>query len=157
MKSLLLPIISVGIFVFASAARAEIKVVIEHNIGENATSRFKFKNVPAPSRGDAATRAKFTIVDGQRDQNGGDLDQLHDVKVPSESDQPAANFFFRAGSAGGCLMIDLGSAIEVKQVNTYSWHADARAPQVYNLFASDGKSDEFKTELKNGADRGKAG
>src|SRR5687767_6101323 len=76
----------------SATALAEIKVVAERN--ESGDASFKFKTVPAPSRGDAATKAKFTIVDGERDSNGGDLAQLHDGRVPSEDDQPARNFFF---------------------------------------------------------------
>lgn len=128
---------------------ADIKVVAEHN--ETATG-FKFKNVPAPSRGDAATKAKFTIVDGERDSNGGDLAQLHDGRVPSEDDQPARNFFFGQGADGGRLQIDLGTNITIKQVNTYSWHSNARGPQVYKLYASDGAADGFKAEPKRATD-----
>ena len=41
------------------------------------------------------------------------------------------------------LQVDLGSAIEIKQVNTYSWHAKERGPQVYALFGSDGTDAGF--------------
>jgi hypothetical protein len=92
---------------------------------------------------DTATTAQFTLVDGQRDLNGGDLAVLHDGKVPTQEDEPGANFFFRAGTEGGRIQVDLGRVITVKQVNTYSWHAGDRAPQVYKLFASDGASSGF--------------
>jgi len=82
-------------------AVAEIKTVVEHIDNEHATAAFKFKNVPSPSKNDAATKAKFTIVDGQRDENGGELDKLNDGKVPSEQDQPAENFFFGQRTDGG--------------------------------------------------------
>ena len=39
--------------------------------------------------------------------------------------------------------LDLGNAIEITQVNTYSWHANSRGPQVYNLFASEGAGPGF--------------
>jgi len=41
------------------AARAEVKVVIDRNDEGVATAAFKFKNVPAPARNDAASTAKF--------------------------------------------------------------------------------------------------
>src|ERR1043166_4784295 len=104
MKTRLLLFASVVLFVFAFCSRAEIKVVTERNASSDATAKFKFKNVPAPSRSDAATQAKFTIVDGARDQNGGELDQLHDGRVPTPEGQPAGNFFCRAGSEGGRLV-----------------------------------------------------
>ena len=134
------------------AARGEIKVVIDHNDNEHSTAEFKFKSAPAPSKTDAATTAKFKIIDGDRDDAGADLDVLHDGKLPSEADQPAANFFFNVATEGGRLGVDLGEVIEIKQVNTYSWHTDTRAPQVYNLFASDGTGSGFKAEPKKGTD-----
>src|SRR6266705_2836984 len=121
-------------------ALAEIKTVVEHIDNEHATAAFKFKNIPSPSKNDAATKAKFTIVDGQRDENGGELDKLNDGQVPSEQDQPAENFFFGQRTDGGRLLIDLGSAITIKQINSYSWHPDTRGPQVYKLYGSDGKA-----------------
>src|SRR5689334_14873092 len=83
------------------------------------SAAFKFKNVPSPSSTDLATKARFAIVDGVRYANGGDLDKLHDGKLPSGEDQPSENFFFDAGTAGGRLLIDFGSAVAISQVNTY--------------------------------------
>jgi hypothetical protein len=130
----------------------EVKITVAHRNSSEATRSFDFKNIPAPSKNDAATAAKFTLVDGARDQNGGELDVLHDGRMPREEDQPNANFFFRQNSDGGRIQIDLGSATTIKEVNTYSWHGDARAPQVYKLYASTGKGDAFKAEPKRDTD-----
>src|SRR4051794_21024678 len=81
-----------------SSARAEVQVTVERNEGEHATRDFAFKNVPRPAQADAATNAKFTLVDGTRDRSGGRLDVLHDGKGPSEEDQPGGNFFFNPGA-----------------------------------------------------------
>ena len=148
------------VLVFTMACQAEIKTVTGRNGNESAAFDFKFKNTPQPSRNDAATRATFTIVDGRRDRNGGNLDKLHDGKVPTEGDQPSENFFFNAGTEGGRLLIDLGDAIEIKQVNTYSWHPNTRGPQLYKLYASNGKpapsgaegADGFIQQPKKGTD-----
>ena len=113
---------------------------------------FSLKPVPAPANNDAATAATFTLVDGTRDPNGGTLDVLHDGRVPNGEDEPAANFFFRAGTDGGRIQIDLGKVISVKQVNTYSWHGGTRGPQVYRLYAADGAGDGFKAGPKKGTD-----
>jgi hypothetical protein len=129
---------------------AEIKVTAEHHEGESARAGFKFNQLPPPSKTDAATKAKFTIVDGQPDGNGGDVPKLQDGKVPSDADQPSENFFFRQGTDGGRIQVDLGSRITIKQVNTYSWHPNARGPQVYKLYASDGGAAEFNAEPKRG-------
>src|SRR5205823_5626638 len=124
--------------------RGEIRTVVEHIDNAHATADVKFKNVPAPSKTDAATHAKFSIVAGTPDSNNDDLDKLNDGQMPTEPDEPSANFFFAEGQDGGRLLIDLGSAIQVKQVNTYSWHPNTRAPQVYSLYASDGSAAGFK-------------
>ncbi len=131
-------------------AIAEIQLVTEHKRDDSAA--FKFKNVPAPSRGDAGTRARFSIVDGDRDPNAGSLSKLHDGRLPDGADQPAENFFFTQGADGGRIQIDLGSNSVIRQVNTYSWHAGSRGPQVYMVYASDGNADGFKAEPKRTTD-----
>jgi hypothetical protein len=135
---------------FTSVSFAERQVRIERNDNQNAGGGFTFKYVPAPSQSDAATKATFTLVDGQRDGNGGSLEKLHDGKVPTEEDQPAENFFFSAGTDGGRILVDLGHTIKVEQVNTYSWHANTRGPQVYTLYASDANGPGFNPQPKRG-------
>jgi hypothetical protein len=132
----------------AVLARAEVKVAIDHNRDAEATAQFTFKSVPAPASNDAATAAKFTIVDGSRDEAGGDLTVLHDGKVPGEEDQPGRNFFFGQREEGGRLAIDLGKGMDVKQINTYSWHPGTRGPQVYKLYAADGSAAGFDPQPK---------
>lgn len=124
-------------------AQAEIKTAVERNGDDRATAEFTFANVPRPSRTDAATRAEFTIVDGQVDGNSGNVEQLNDGRLPDEADVPEDNFFFAPRTDGGRLAVDLGGIIEVKQVNTYSWHPTTRGPQVYKLYAADGQTDGF--------------
>ena len=136
-------------------ARAEVEPVVAR--GGEGGAAFKFDNVPAPSKSDAASKATVTVVDGTRDQNGGDVAVLTDGIVPRVDDQPRANFFFAAGTDGGRLLIDLGSAVDVKQVNTYSWHPAARGPQVYKLYGSDGSGEGFAREPKRGTDPQQAG
>ncbi len=133
------------LMVFSSAAISfgEIQVVSERNDSADASAAFQFQNVPRPARGDAAANAKFTLVDGVIDPNSGGLATLNDGRLPTEDDQPARNFFFSARTAGGRLHLDLGSVIEIKQINTYSWHAGLRGPQVYQLYASDGATADF--------------
>jgi hypothetical protein len=108
--------------------------------------------VPPPSLNDAATGARFELVDGQRDRNGGELDVLHDARLPLHDDAPSQNFFFAAGTDGGRLRIDLEEAIEIARVNTYSWHPNTRGPQVYTLFASDGTAEGFDPVPARGVD-----
>jgi hypothetical protein len=146
-----------------SALRAEVKAAWERNEGDAATAEFKFKAVPSPSRTDAACAAKCEIVSGQRDSNGAGLAVLNDGKLPATDDDPGANFFFAQNTDGGRLLVDLGQAAEIKRVNTYSWHTDTRAPQVYRLYAADESAKDFLAKdakdarPAKGADPAKAG
>jgi hypothetical protein len=124
-------------------AYAEIKITVDYHSVDTATKDFKFPNVPTPSKDDAAARAKLALVDGEIDSNGAGLGALTDGLLPSMEDDPAANFFFNAATMGGRFSMDLGGAIEIAQVNTYSWHPNTRGPQVYKLYASDGADPKF--------------
>jgi hypothetical protein len=73
------------VLIFAVASHAEIKVAVDRN--RDAAGDFKFESTPSPSKSDAATKAKFIVVDGRRDFNGGNTDKLHDGKIPTEDDQ----------------------------------------------------------------------
>ena len=145
------------ILLFAVVSHAEIQTVAEHNGNEAATPEFRFKNVPSPSRNDAATTANFTIVNGRRDPNGGTVELLRDGRVPIDEDRPSENFFFGAGTTGGRLLVDLGAITEVRKVNTYSWHSNTRGPQVYKLYAADGNADDFASQPKQGTSPEKCG
>jgi hypothetical protein len=131
---------------------AEIKITADYNDNRTATKDFKFKNVPSPVKDDAAAQAKLTLVEGDIDGNSSDLSSLTDGRLPTEEDEPMANFFFNAGTIGGRFRMDLGSAIEIVQINTYSWHPNTRGPQVYKLYGSDGSDSKFNGTPKDGAD-----
>lgn len=138
--------------VLTAISHGEIKVVVGHHRNQDAGPDFKFAGIPSPSQSDAAGKATFTLIDGQRDRNGGDLDKLHDGKIPTEEDQPAQDFFFGASTDGGRILVDLGRIITIQQVNTYSWHPDTRGPQVYVLYASNGDVNAFNPQPKRGTD-----
>ena len=127
----------------------DIKVTTGHSADN---SGFIFPSVSAPSNNDAATKAKFLIISGDRDANGGELDVLQDGRVAASDDQSARNCFFRAGTDGGRIRIDLGTAISVREVSSYSWHSSSRAPQVYRLYAANGMASDFNPEPKNSVD-----
>lgn len=134
---------AVALLGLAVAAFSQVKVAVDYNNNAAATKEFRFKTVPAPVKDDAAAKAKLTLVDGEMDPNGDDLGALTDGLLPTEEDQPSANFFFNAGTLGGRFRMDLGSMIEIAQVNSYSWHPNTRGPQVYKLYASDGTDPKF--------------
>ncbi|HSU65904.1 MAG TPA: basic secretory protein-like protein [Tepidisphaeraceae bacterium] len=132
--------------------RGDAQVTAERVANDRASAAFHFAKVPPPAVDDAAARATFTILEGRRDSNGGGLDQLNDGDVPQSSDEPQSNFFFSQRTDKGRLRIDLGRVIDVKQVNTYSWHTDVRAPQVYKLYAADGTAPKFEPAPANDVD-----
>ncbi len=144
----------VSLFLVEAISHAEVKVAAGHS---GSGSGFVFKSVPAPANNDAATAAQFTLVDGSHDRNGGNLDVLHDGRVPTGEDQPAENLFFRAGTDGGRIQIDLARVVSVKQVGSYSWHGGTRAPQVYKLYAADGAAAGFKAGPKRDTDPSSCG
>src|SRR5690242_10313933 len=76
----------VVVFIASLQTFAEVKVTSERNDNEHATGDFKFKNVPAPAKDDAGTKAKISIVDGVKDDNSGDTAKLNDGKLPTEQD-----------------------------------------------------------------------
>jgi hypothetical protein len=133
-------------------AQAEVKVVFETKDNDEANADFRFKAVHSPSSSATGTEAKFSIVDGEMDPNSGGLSTLHDGKVPDKEDQPGQAFFFRAGSDGGRILIDLGRITDIKRVATYSWHPGSRAPQVYHLFAAEGGEANFDQQPKRPKD-----
>ncbi|HEY1170468.1 MAG TPA: basic secretory protein-like protein [Verrucomicrobiae bacterium] len=137
----------IGLLAGSLSLSAEPKVVFEHDASG---AGFTFKRVPLPANNDAATEAKFVIVDGERDRNGGELAVLHDGKVPTGEDQPGANFFFRAGIDGGRISVDLGRSVSVKQINSYSWHAGTRGPQVYKVYGASGEGQGFEAAPRKG-------
>lgn len=132
-----------ALLVSTSVLVAGAQTVTSHH--SEGTASFTFTNVPAPSKNDAATGAKFTLLNGDGDSNGGGTEQLRDGKLPTEADEPSRNFFFAAGSDGGRILIELDHLTEVEQVNTYSWHPDSRGPQVYKLYATDGTATNFNS------------
>src|SRR3984893_15566382 len=141
-----------ALLTFMFTAQAQEKVTADHTPNATATSAFRFKKVPSPAKDDAATKATMLLVEGEIDGNGADLSALIDGALPTEEDQPAANFFWNAGTGGGRFRMDLGSVIEVAQVNTYSWHPSTRGPQVYKLWASDGGDPKFDSAPKSNTD-----
>ena len=146
-----------SLLLMGTIARAEVKVTVDHNEGDKATSDFKFKTVPTPDKTSLASKAKFTVVDGEKAGASAELDALNDGKLPDQEDQPDANFFFEDDTEGGRIAIDLGKVVDVGQFNSYSWHPNTRGAQVYTLYASDGTDKDFKAAPKNDVNPEKAG
>lgn len=142
-RSVKLAGVASALLIFAASAFADVQTTIGYHADHEETPAFSFSKVPPPSRNDAGTTAKFTIVSGEAAGDADSLGKLHDGKLPLQADEPMQNFFFASGTAGGRIQVDLGSAKQIKQVNTYSWHPTSRGPQVYQLYASTGSENGF--------------
>jgi hypothetical protein len=123
-----------------------IKITVDHNADDVANKDFKFKKAPSPLKDDAAAKAKLVLIDGEMDGNGADLVAVTDGLLPTDRDEPGANFFFNAGTSGGRFRLDFGHVIDVAQVNTYSWHPNTRGPQIYKLYGSEGTDPKFNAD-----------
>ena len=132
-------------------------IVFDHNPNSLASHEFKFRNIVSPSKDDAAARAKLTLIDGDLDQGSAELSAFTDGRLPRDEDEPGSNVYFRAGSSGGRFRMDFGSAIDIAQVNTYSWHPSSRGPQLYKLYAADGSDPKFNPDPKRGVDPSSCG
>jgi hypothetical protein len=133
------------------------RIVFNHNPNDVANREFKFNNIASPAKDDAAAKAKLTLIDGDLDQGSADLSALVDGRLPRDEDEPGANVFFRAGSSGGRFRMDFAGAIDIVQVNTYSWHSNSRGPQLYKLYAADGSDSKFNPDPKRGVDPASCG
>jgi len=132
-------------------------IVFEHNSNSVANREFKFKNIASPSKDDAGSRAKLTLIDGDLDGGSAELAALTDGRLPRDEDEPGSNVYFRAGSSGGRFRMDFGSEIGIAQVNSYSWHPNSRGPQLYKLYAADGSDPKFNLDPKRGVDPASCG
>lgn len=120
-------------------------------------SNFAFEEVPRPAENDAASSARFSLVDCEIDRRSGLPFVLNDGRIPTGKDQPKNNLYFRKGSDGGRLLVDLGRTVPVKEVNSYSWHSEMRGPQVYVLYGGDEESKDFVVDPGRNVDPAKAG
>jgi len=142
---------------WTAAAPAAVETVVNHRTGREATAEFRFEKVPPPSRTDAANDATVEVLSGRADPNGAGPAVLKDGRGQAAPDEPGASFFFGAGTDGGRLRVDLGKAVTVLQIRTYSWHPSTRGPQVYRLYAADGKAEGFQARPDAGTDPAEAG
>jgi hypothetical protein len=116
-----------------------------------------FKKIPVPSADDAATGAKVLIVDGRLHGQSGQPRILVDGKLPPTIDSPSENFFFIAKTIEGRFLFDFDRPINIKQINSYTWHGHDRSPQVFRLYGADGLAGNFNPSPKIGVDPAKVG
>lgn len=127
-----------ALLLVAVAAHAQVTVTVDRNQDAAATPAFQFKRVPPPSADDAATHATLTLVAGELDSRSAGLAALTDGLLPANEDQAQSNVFFKYGTWGGRVRFDFGKVIDIAAIDSYSWHSDSRAPQLYKVYGADG-------------------
>lgn len=147
----------ISILLLVVLAFFDARVMFEHKPNSVASREFKFSNIASPSKDDAATNAKLTMIDGDLDGSSGSLATLVDGRVPQDEDEPGGNVFFRAGSTGGRFRMDFTTPIEIARINSYSWHPSSRGPQLYKVYGADGSEPSFNLDPKRGVDPASCG
>ncbi len=141
MKSRHLLLIALPLSAPLLAADTTAKVSIGHSRED---AGFKLDPVPPPAINDAAAEATFAVISGRVDPNSGPIEVLKDGKIPGGNDEPRSNFFFANSKEANRVTIDLGKAIPLRGLATYSWHSGSRSGQKYRLFAADGAAGNFQ-------------
>ena len=93
--------------------------------------------IGAPSDRDAAHGATVTWVEsvGKRHPDGAQPAALVDGALATNQDEPPACLF--SDDAKCRFVIDLGEAIDVGRISSFSWHRDTRARQRYRVYGRD--------------------
>ena len=126
------------------AGQTQVLVRIEQGGG---TAAFRFPTIEPPSDRDFADRsqgfATMQVVRGglflTAPVPSGPPDLLLDGRGQTTPDSPAESVFFGPNDSGA-LRLDLGRAITISRINTYSWHQSkavenrVRAVQKFTLF-----------------------
>ena len=123
------PRLRVGETMYIEPGKRRVMTRIEPGDG---TTEFRFPNIAPPSSVDYADQAfgqaSIRVVQGQLKKYPGQNAPetlLLDGMGQSHQDAPRRSAFFNHHS-GGSFLIDLGHAISVTKVNSYSWHQHER-------------------------------
>jgi hypothetical protein len=135
-----------GEMITLEAGRQQVMVRVERG---DETPEFRFPTIEAPSDKDYADarqgHATIRVVGGKlrtsrTGSSSGPPEKLIDGRGQPGPDVPGESVFFEDESSGRLLM-DLGRAVAVTKVNTYSWHQNGlnldnrlRALQNYTLY-----------------------
>ena len=124
------------------------------------TDQFRFPTISKPSTDDLADQSKggsqITVPQGKlrtRPSFSPNPNVLIDGKGQSKQDSPQESLFFEHGSFGSILM-DLGRAVSIRKINSYSWHQHnrigdhrVRAHQGYVLYGFAGNHPPSAKEI----------
>jgi len=139
-----------------SIATSPLRVVTRRKSAGEASPAYQFDDIPPIAADDAAGRAIITILDGGPEK-GRIAATLVDGGGAARADDPNNSFSLFHHWLYGRIKMDLGRTVDIAQINSYSWHTSARAPQVYRVFGSDGTASGFNPSPLRGVDPAKCG
>jgi hypothetical protein len=140
-----------------SAPSDNLIIRVDHLTPDQASTSAPYKTVPPPSADDAATTANISVVDGTLPAGPDPVHCLNDGQMPTSQDERDQNFRFAMGTLEGRVRFDLGHVVPISEINSYSWHSDTRAPQLYRVFGSNGDAASFDLAPKIGIDPASCG
>lgn len=129
-----------------SIAPGSKPMLIQVEAGDE-TPEFKFANIPPPSDSDYADlrqgNATLSTDSGKR-SGAPTIEALIDGKGQSHGDEPVESVVF-GGNLNGSVIFDLGKAVPVSRIVTYSWHQSdwdgklhTRSNQNYTVWGFEG-------------------
>jgi hypothetical protein len=139
-----------GEAIFVEPGSHKILTRIESGDG---TEQFRFPTISPPSKEDIANQSKggarITVPQGKLRtlrSSTPNPSVLIDGRGQTKQDSPLESLFFENGRYGSLLM-DLGRAVSIRKINSYSWHQHnrikdhrVRAYQGYVLYGFAGES-----------------
>lgn len=139
-----------GEAIFVEPGSHKILTRIESGDG---TEQFRFPTISPPSKEDTADQSKggarITVPQGKLRTPRSSTPNpsvLIDGRGQTKQDSPRESLFFEDGRYGSLLM-DLGRAVSIRKINSYSWHQHnriedhrVRAHQGYVLYGFAGES-----------------
>jgi hypothetical protein len=131
----------------------EKKVITRIEAGDG-TPAFRFPTIAPPSRDDCADQAmgmatirvaRGKLKTSPNSSGSGPAPVLLDGSGQSKQDDPLQSAFFQTGQ-NGSFLVDLGQAIDIARINSYSWHQHdlikehrERAQQRFTLYGFAGE------------------
>ena len=116
--------------------------IVNSEYGEINNGAWRFPTVTAPAKTSLASAARLGVIAGKLHPASSSPAALVNgmVNVNGGATEEVV-FFDNTSVEGGSIMMDLGRAEGIRQINTYSYHAwnvdqGSRTPQVYTVYGS---------------------
>ena len=140
--SLILAVVVSSTAICSRAIAADAIFELDAGADRETDGVFVFDTVPSNSSTDFANGKTFTVLDGSSHDVSGTIDHLTDGLGQTNGDSccgPDSESFF-AGPAGAednlRIQLDLEVNVPIAEINSYSWHNNSRAPQIYNVYGA---------------------